>query len=125
MIRIQNIKVPLDADADAPLLLALKKIGVRRDQVTAWRIAKKSVDARDKGNVHFVMAVDAALKNEDALLRAARPGTWIKTPDIPALPRHFRDDRGIRPVVVGMGPGGLFAALALARQGMRLSLIHI
>ena len=119
MIRIPNVKAPLDAAGEEPLLLALKKIRVDRGQVTAWRIGKKSVDARDKGDVHFVLAVDVQLKNEDAVLRAAKPGTVAKVPALPRLPKICRDFTGPRPVVAGFGPGGLFAALALARQGAR------
>ena len=119
MIRIQNVKAPLEAEGEAPLLLALKKINARREQVTAWRIGKKSVDARDKGDVHFVMAVDVAMKNEESILRAAKPGTVTRTPAIPKLPKIHRETAGVRPVVVGLGPGGLFAALYLARQGLR------
>ena len=119
MLRIINLKVPLDAEADAPLALALKKLRADRSQVLSWRVSKKSVDARDKGDVHFVMAVDVSFKNEDMVLRAAKPGIASKVPSVPELPRVFRDWQGPRPVVAGFGPGGLFAALALARQGLR------
>ena len=102
MIRIANVKVSLDAEKDAPLLLALKKIKAGRDRVISWRVSKKSVDARDKENVHFVMAVDIALKNEDAALRALRPGIAARVSD-PAAPAEQsqagrRDD--------GSGAGG-------------------
>ena len=119
MIRIANVKVPLDAETDAPLLLALKKIKAGRDRVISWRVSKKSVDARDKENVHFVMAVDIALKNEDAALRALRPGIAARVSD-PAAPAVIkRAPRGPRPVIAGFGPGGLFAALTLARAGLK------
>ena len=119
MIRVANVKVPLDAGPDAPLLLALKKLKVPREQALSWRVGKKSVDARDKGDVHFVMAVDLTLKNEDAVLRSLKPGVAARIlPDKP-IPVIRREYAGPRPVVVGFGPGGLFAALTLARAGMR------
>ena len=65
MLRINNLKISLDAGPDAPLDAALKKIKAPKDQVISWRISKKSVDARDKGDVHFVMAVDVKLKKEE------------------------------------------------------------
>ena len=119
MLRVNNLKIPLDAEEEAPLNAALKKLSVSRGRVLSWRIGKKSVDARDKGDVHFVMAVDVALNNEDAVLRLAKPGMVTLLPNDPVFPEITREYKGLRPVVVGLGPGGLFAALSLARAGMK------
>ena len=119
MIRVGNVKVPLDADRDAPLGMALKKLKADRSQVISWRIGKKSVDARDQGDVHFVMAVDIAFRNEETLLRALKPGVAVKVPPMTPIPVIRGEYRGLRPVVAGFGPGGLFAALTLARSGLR------
>ena len=119
MIRIANIKVPLDENGEAPLQLALKKIKADKSQVKSWRISKKSVDARDKGDVHFVMSVDVSLKNEDAYLHAAKPGTVTKVQPVAPIAVIHQEYKGLRPVVAGFGPGGLFAALTLARAGLR------
>ena len=119
MIRIANIKVPLEGEGEAPLKLALKKSKADISQVKSWRISKKSVDARDKGDVHFVMSVDVSLKNEDAYLRAAKPGTVMKVQPVAAIPVIHAEYKGLRPVVAGFGPGGLFAALTLARAGLK------
>ena len=117
MLRIANLKLPLDAGPDAPLLLALKKLRVPREQVVSWHVSKKSVDARDKGDVHFVVAVDVALKSESAVLHSLRPGIAVQAPTPSAPPRLIAPPRGMRPVIAGFGPGGLFAALTLARAG--------
>jgi len=119
MIRIGNLKVPLDAEADAPLSIALKKLKTEKSHVKDWRISKKSVDARDKADVHFVMAVDIALDNEAAVLRAAKPGVASSAARKYAPPVIRSPYRGPRPVVAGFGPGGMFAALVLARAGLR------
>ncbi len=119
MIRIGNLKVPLDADADAPLKIALQKIKADEGRVISWRIGKKSVDARDKGNVHFVMAVDVALKGEEKLLKALKPGVASPVQPPYAPPAVRGEYRGLRPVIAGFGPGGMFAALTLARAGLR------
>ena len=119
MLRIANLKLPLDAGPDAPLLLALKKLRVPQEQVVSWHVSKKSVDARDKGDVHFVVAVDVALKSESAVLHSLRPGIAVQAPTPSAPPRLIAPPRGMRPVIAGFGPGGLFAALTLARAGLR------
>ena len=119
MIRVANIKIHLDGPEDAPLLAALKKLRADRAQVKEWRVSRKSVDARDKGDVHFVMGVDVSLRNEDAFLRAAKPGTVTRVTPLTAIPVIRAEYTGMRPVVAGFGPGGLFAALTLARAGMK------
>jgi uncharacterized FAD-dependent dehydrogenase len=119
MIRVANIKIPLDGPEDAPLTAVLKKLRADRSQVKDWRVSKKSVDARDKGDVHFVVSVDVSLPNEDAYLRAARPGTVTRVTPLQAIPVIRGEYQGLRPVVAGFGPGGLFAALTLARAGMK------
>ena len=119
MIRIGNIKIALDADREAPLKEALKKLRADRSQVKDWHVSKKSVDARDKENVHFVMSVDISLPGEEKYVRAARPGTVVFVKPLLPLPSAHRDFEGPRPVIAGFGPGGLFAALTLARAGCR------
>lgn len=118
MLRIANIPLPLDGNEKSALLLALKKLRTTQDQVLSFRISKKSVDARDKGDVHFVVAVDVALKDEQKVLKKLKPGTATLLPPPPAFPRCTAP-RGCRPVIAGFGPGGLFAALTLSRAGLR------
>ncbi|MBR1584887.1 MAG: hypothetical protein IJ662_05045 [Clostridia bacterium] len=119
MLRVANLKISLDAGDDAPLKAALKKLKADPGRVISWRISKKSVDVRDKGDVHFVMTVDVALQNEAQVLKALKPGVAAQTPPEPAFAVVRGPYTGPRPVVAGFGPGGLFAALALARAGMR------
>ena len=111
MIRITNARLELN-EANRPLEeLAARLLKVRRSDVKRVRLVKKSVDARDKGDVHFVCALDvevspmpARLPKNAAMCEKARG--WEVRPDdrLPDAP----------PVVVGLGPAGLFAALTLA-----------
>ena len=91
----------------------LRKLRIPADMLQSLTLAKKSVDARDKADVHFVVSVDVKVKNEDAVLKRLKPGTAnrVNPPQIPPLPQaKFTRP----PVVVGAGPAGLFAALTLA-----------
>ena len=63
MIRIHNIKIPLDHHQKTLIAATAKKLGVPAAQITGCSIAKKSVDARKKNDVCFVMSLDVQLKN--------------------------------------------------------------
>ena len=121
MIRIPNIKAPLDYDGAQLKRIAAEKLRVRVEDVVSAVVAKKSVDARKKSGVCFVLTLDVTVRGKEAQLlarsglrqaviaapyRAPQPSTLSRVP-IP------------RPVVAGTGPAGLFAALALARAGAR------
>lgn len=121
MLRVANLRVPLCADADAQAFaMALKRLRQPAAAVASWQVSKRSVDARDKGDVHFVYAVDLALRgDESALLARLRPGTASLVPPAAPFAPPPAAPRAHAPVVVGLGPCGLFAALYLARAGLR------
>ena len=120
MIRLSNLKVPLDYDDKTLLRLAETKLNAR-GQVERARVAKKSVDARDKGDVHFVMALDVALRGDEQKVLSRLPRSVQAAPCRPEpRPRLFAGARfDQRPLVVGLGPAGLFAAYVLAMNGAR------
>ncbi|MCL1964855.1 MAG: hypothetical protein FWF69_07320 [Firmicutes bacterium] len=91
----------------------------RPDQVRACRLVKRSVDARRKGDVHLRLTLDVEVAgDEEAILKRCH-GLQVSKAPVPfvsptrAAGRSFRR----RPVVVGCGPAGLFAALTLAKAG--------
>ncbi len=120
MIRLSNVKVPLGYDEKALLRLAEAKLNAR-GRVECVRIAKKSVDARDKGDVHFVMALDVLLRGDEqaVLARLPRGAQAAPVKPEPSL-RSFPEARfERRPLVAGLGPAGLFAAYTLAKNGAK------
>ena len=125
MIRIQNLTFTPGADSRAALLCAAAKaLRLAPDKITELRIHRRSVDARKKQDVRVVYTVDVTVdgKEEKILQMARNPKAAIAVTTIYEPPRAAQTDE--RPVVIGFGPGGMFAALALALAGLRPRVIR-
>ena len=68
MLRLTNLSVPLDYTESTIRDALLKKLKLTPDQLLSFHISRRSVDARDKRDVHFVLSVDLSLKNETGAL---------------------------------------------------------
>ena len=121
MIRLHNIKLPLDYAEKTLVRAACQKLGTTASQVASCAISKRSVDARKKNDVCFVVSLDVSLRSaQDERRIAARlaPSVGgIVEPYTPPAVRRLPGPPAVRPVVVGLGPAGLFAALTLAEAG--------
>lgn len=118
MIRVSDIKLPVGSGEGDSLRKALsRKLSVPERDILDFKIFRKSVDAR-KSRVYFVYTVDVSLKNEKRVLAGPEAKGVTETPE---MSYHFvgRGDIKInsRPVVIGTGPSGLFAALTLSELG--------
>lgn len=123
MLRVSNLSVPLSYTENELAALVARKLKIPGTRLLSVSLVKKSVDARDKGDVHFVLTVDAQVKDEAEVLRRVKGGAVTKviakpTKVFPASAFHRP------PIVVGAGPAGLFAALTLAKAGANPILIE-
>ncbi len=115
MIRISQLKVSLNDISLPPRQLAARALHLRPEEVLSARIFKKSVDARDKRDVHFSLTLDAEVSRMPQ--RLPKGAELLPEPKpLPQAPRSKPAKR--RPIVAGMGPAGLFAALRLAQAGL-------
>ena len=113
MLRINNLNMPLDATNDDLKQAVALKLKCSPSDIVDWQICKKSVDARNKGNVHFVYGVDCndlPTYPDDKDIERITPSE--------KLIFKVKDD-GVRPIVVGSGPAGMFAGIALAEAGLK------
>lgn len=115
-----SINIPIEEEKNWKNLV-YKKLNSR--QVSDLTLIKKSIDARDKGKIFFVYQVAAEVKNEDIYINEG----YVKYEQpITKLATLLGDNKylGARPVVVGTGPCGLFAALSLAIMGAKPIIIE-
>ena len=122
MIRVSEITLPLDhslADLRAALL---RRLRISDDELGTYAVFKRSLDARKRGNILLVYVVDAetSLDDETLLEQLKRDQKIRLTPDTTyQMVAEAPPDLQERPIVVGAGPCGYFAALLLAQMGYR------
>ncbi|WP_324778735.1 NAD(P)/FAD-dependent oxidoreductase [Thiobacillus sedimenti] len=121
MLRLTEIKLPLDHPPEALRAAILQRLGVRDDALLAVRIFKRAYDARKKHALLLVYTVDVEVANEAALLKKFRNDAHVRpSPDMDyRFVGHAPDSLDERPLVVGFGPCGIFAALVLAQMGFK------
>lgn len=121
MLRLTNVKLPIDhAEGDLKAAI-LGQLRIADDELISHAVFRRGVDARKPSAILFTYTLDVTLKDEAAIL-----GRFKNDPHIGIAPDtsyHFvaPAPAGLssRPVVIGMGPAGLFAGLILAQSGFR------
>jgi uncharacterized FAD-dependent dehydrogenase len=121
MLRLTEIKLPLDHPEQALPAAIVRKLHISASELVRYTIHKRSHDARKKTAIQLVYVVDIETPREAALLAQYRSDPHIsRTPDMSYKPvAHASEDLAQRPVVIGTGPCGYFAALNLAQMGFR------
>ncbi len=121
MIRINELRLPLEHPAEALPSAAAKRLGIAEAAIRKLTVFKRSHDARKKNALLFIYTVDLEIEDEAAVL--TRFADDPKVNPSPDTSYHFvsRAPKTLtqRPVVVGFGPAGIFAALVLAQMGFR------
>ncbi len=118
MIRIRDIILPPQHDKNTLLYCASQALRVRASDITSLQIYKRSLDARKKPDLSWVYTVDVTLrKGERQLVKQLRnKKITYEEPYYYKVPQCTSDTR---PVVVGFGPAGIFAALVLSMAGLK------
>ncbi len=125
MIRVTQLKLPLGHPPEALKTALLKRLKLPAAALRDFRIFKRAHDARNKQAIACIYTLDVAVEDETGLLqRFARDPDVKPMPDmdykfIARAPAGFPQPDFQRPLVIGAGPCGLFAALLLAQMGFR------
>ncbi len=119
MIKVREVKLSVLDKSESKIKEALaKKLKIDINSIINIYIRKESIDARDKNDVLYVYELDAELKNEEMVLKKNRNVEKV-------IPKkynfHSTGDKILakKPVIVGMGPSGLFAAYMLSLNGFK------
>ena len=122
-LRLREVPLTLEESAELLPLRVAEELAISVEAIRDLRTVRRGIDARRKSRILLVHTVEFSLENEEEI--------WGKLAGHPRLERvaDLIPERmitmapGHRALVVGMGPGGLFSALALARSGARVTLI--
>lgn len=121
VIRLTEIKLPLDHPAEAIKKAAAARLRIPVEHLLSCAIFRRAHDARKKSDIALVYSLDVEVKDEAAVLKR-----FAKDKDVGLAPdmtyrfvARAPDSLPVRPLVIGAGPCGLFAALVLAQMGFR------
>ena len=118
MIKITNLRLPpLSGEAEIRAAAA-KRLHISADALTRVALTRSSIDARRGHQPAMVCSLLVECANESALLRKSRDRSISAYSPPQYIPPIRLRQSSKRPVVVGLGPAGLFAALYLARAGI-------
>jgi len=121
MLRLTEIRLPLDHSPDDLQSAIVKRLKITKDALRGYTLARRGYDARKRNEIVFVYSLDVEVENEAQLLKRFSDQHNIKpTPDteykfVAHAPTHF----DTRPVIIGTGPCGFMAGLLLAQMGFK------
>jgi len=125
MLRLNELKLPLNhTEADLPEAI-LQRLDLAASELLGFTIYKRSYDARKKSAIVLIYSLDVQVRDEAAVLEQRRHDTHLM-PSPDTAYRFVADGAALaahpdfqRPVIIGIGPCGLLAALILAQMGLR------
>lgn len=122
MLKLEGLKLAPEEKEAALHRKAARLLRIPEEDVLSVQVLRRSIDAREE--LHLVYTVAAEVRQEKQVLRRCRDRRVSRfAPEQYALPEVLSSPE-VPPVVVGAGPGGLFAALVLARCGLRPILLE-
>ncbi len=126
MLRLTEIKLPLDHPPEALAAAAVVRLRIAPNELVSCTVFRRAHDARKRSAITLIYSLDVEVKDEAAVLKriakegAKGGGLVVPTPNTEyQFGAHAPENFSKRPLVIGAGPCGLFAALILAQMGFR------
>jgi uncharacterized protein len=125
MLRITDLRLPLTHAEPALRSALVSRLGVQDSGLRSFNVFKRACDARKKAAIQLIYTVDCEVEDEARVLMRFEADPHVRAaPDtryrfVTHAPVDFYAEQRPRPLVVGFGPCGLFAALVLAQMGLR------
>jgi uncharacterized protein len=124
-IRLTEVKLPLDHAPEALNAAVCQRLNIKANEIVSVSIFRRGFDARKKSDIHFIYTLDVQTTDNAAVLARAQRSPKLTTHTVPTPDTSYKfvtrapDKPFKRPVVIGTGPCGLFAALTLAQMGFK------
>ena len=112
MLRINNIKINKDLSNEEIFKFFTNKFKINKNDIISWNISKKSIDARRKDQIHYIYNIDIKVIDE----RKYSKFSSIKEYTDPII--NVKRTSSLKPIIIGAGPAGLFAAITMVQNGL-------
>lgn len=126
-LRLEEIKLTLNEDESILGDKIQKILQIPKEGIISYKIIKKSIDSRDKANILFIYSVDVDLNDKNVNILKPNPvkhrAKFVEE-YIYEIKQVSEGTEKKRPIIVGTGPAGLFAGLALAKAGLKPLIIE-
>ena len=125
MIRLTELRLLIDHTPEDLEVAICKKLAILAKDLIRYEVFKRSYDARKNNILSFIYTLDLSVKDEEAVLKRLAHDPHIRlSPDtryhfVAHFDSHIKPQSALRPVVIGFGPCGIFAALTLAQMGLK------
>lgn len=118
MIHIHQLKLPVNYTKEQLLFRIAREIGTDKERIRDYTILRRSIDARKKPDILYVLSVNVSCRDEDKILKKCKKSNVSHiNPQNYSFPAHGNKPLTHKPVVIGSGPAGLFCAYQLAKHG--------
>jgi len=130
MLRVNQLKMPLDHSENDLKNCLITLLKINEDHLLSFKLIKRSIDARKQDNIFIIYSFDVDVRDQFSVLRRLKNNNNIKIAPVLAYKYKAKADESLysnkvlRPVVIGAGPCGYFAALLLAQMGYKPLLLE-
>ena len=119
MIRLNELKLPIGASEEDVKSLAAKELNIPVSELKDFRIARMSIDSRNKERIRLTFSAEFTVDRDESSLISDFPPNRASVLSLMNTRLRINRTSPLRPVIVGFGPAGMFAAILLSKAGLK------